>query len=299
VVTERSGEQHVYLAAIQADDALLDALGRGGPAPAGDDLAGLLAAWRAELGTDLPSNTIDPPAGGTVDELAFDLPSDTVELPVGGNAEERLTDAVDPPAVVPLRRRTSGFRRALVGAVAAAVLLGGAALGAQRSGPDGPLWPITRVMYPQLADVREAEHAIGLAQDAAAAGRYDDARRLLDVAAGHTDHVTDPATRQRLRDRIAQLRQSLPPAPGPTVGTVPTEPTAPTTPAPTAAPTPTPAPGTTTPAPAPGAGGVQAPAPGDPVPGLKSLLPSLPVPKLPIPTLPLPPSLLPTLPGLG
>jgi hypothetical protein len=302
VVTERSGEQHVDLAAIQADDALLDALGRGEPAPDGDDLAGLLAAWRAELATDLPSDTVDPPAGGTVDELAFDLPSATVELPADGNADERPTDAAHPPVVEPVplrRRRAPGLRRALVGAVAAAVLVGGAALGAQRSGPDGPLWPITRVMYPQLIDVREAEHAIAQAHDAIAAGRYDDARRLLDVAAGHTDHVTDPATRQRLRDRIEQLRQSLPAAAGPTVGTVPTAPTAPTTPAPTAAPIPTPAPGTTTPAPAPGAGGIQAPAPGDPGPGQKSLLPSLPVPKLPIPTLPLPPSLLPTLPGLG
>jgi hypothetical protein len=269
VVTERSGEQHVDLAAVQADDTLLDALGRGEPAPAGDDLAGLLVAWRAELATDLPSDTIELPAHGT---------------------------AVKP---VPLRRRNTGFRRALAGAVAAAVLLGGAALGAQRSGPDGPLWPITRVLYPQLVDVRDAEHAIGLAHDAAAAGNYDDARRLLDVAAGHTEQVTDPATRQRLRDQIEELRRSLPAGTGPTVGTSPTAQTAPGTRAPTTLPTPVPPPATTTPAPTQGAGRDQPPAPGIHVPGLKSLQPSLPLPKLPVPTLPLPPSLLPTLPGLG
>jgi hypothetical protein len=268
VVTERSGE-HADLAAIQADDTLLDALGRGEPAPAGDDLAGLLVAWRAELETDPPSDTIEPPAHGT---------------------------DVEP---VPVRRRNSGFRRALVGVAAAAVLLGGTALGAQRSGPDGPLWPITRVMYPQLADVRAADHAIGQSQNAAAAGKYDDARRFLDAAAAHTERVTDPATRQRLRDRIAQLRRSLPAGAGPVAGA---GPTAQTTPGTTTPPTPVPTPGTTTPAPTSGTGRDQQP--GNPLPGLKPLHPSLPVPKLPlptlpVPTLPLPPSLLPTLPILG
>ena len=39
------------LTVIAADDALLDALGRGEPAPPGDDTAALLAAWRADLAT--------------------------------------------------------------------------------------------------------------------------------------------------------------------------------------------------------------------------------------------------------
>jgi hypothetical protein len=156
-------------------------------------------------------------------------------------------------------------------------------------------------MYPQLTDLREAEHAIGLAHDAAATGRYDDARRLLDVAATRTEQVTDPAARQRLRDRIAELRRSLPAGTGPIGGA---GPTAQATPATTAVPTPVSPPGATAPAPTSGAGRDQRPAPDNPLPGLKPLQPSLPVPKLPVPklpvpTLPLPPSLLPTLPGLG
>jgi hypothetical protein len=265
VVTERSGEQHVDLAAIRADDALLDALGRGEPAPSGDDLAGLVVAWRAELATDPPSDALEPPAHGT---------------------------AVRP---VPVRRRATGFRRALAGAVAAAAVLGGVTLGAQRSGPDSPLWPITRVLYPQRADVREAEHAIGLARDAAAAGRYDEARRLLDVAAAQAETVTDPASRQRLRDRIDELRRSLPAGTGPVGATSPTPPTAPGTRAPAAPPTPARSPGRTTTAPTPGAAG-RPPAPADPLPGLESLQPSIPVPKLPVPKLPVPKLPVPKLP---
>jgi hypothetical protein len=269
VVTEHSGE-HVDLAAVQADDALLDALGRGEPAPAGDDLAGLVAGWRAELATDLPPDAVELPAHGT---------------------------AVQP---MPLRRAIV-FRRVLAGAAAAALFLGCVALGAQRSGPDGPLWPITRVLYPQTADVRAAEHAISLARDAAAAQRYADARRLLDVAASHTESVTDSATRQRLRDRIEELRRSLPAGPGSTAATGSTPPTTPGNRAPATPPAPVRSPGTTTTAPTPGAAKGHPPTHGNPLPGLKSIqpflpAPKLPVPKLPAPTLPVPTPPVPTLP---
>lgn len=249
MVTERSGEPPVDLAEIQADDALLDALGHGEPAPDDDDLAGLLAGWRADLGTDLPA----------------DLPSGI-------------------PVPLPARRRT-GVRRMLAGAVAAAVLLGGAALGARHSGPDNPLWPLTRVLYPQQAHVLAVEHTIALAGDAAAAGRHDDARRLLDVAATDVERVEDPATRQRLRDRIEEIRRSLPAATGPAApASTPPTPVTPSAPAPS--------PGVTTPGHTPGSGG------GDPTTGPGGLVPGLPtpqVPPLPGPSLPLPP-LLPSLP---
>ena len=312
-MTEQSGEQHADLAAIQADDALLDALGRGEQAPAGDGLAGLLVAWRTELATDLPSDTITLPVTEPAPprrDSASNSGPDSDSGPDSASDSDSGPGLASGPGPGWRRssglRRGSGWRRALVGAVAAAVLLGGAALGAQRSGPDGPLWPLTRVLYPQLTDVREAEHAIAQAHDAAAARKYDDARRFLDVASGHAERVTDPATRQRLRDEIERLRRSLPAQGAPTAGTSPATPTAPATPTPTPAPTPVPA--TTTPAPGTGAGagtgagGAQPPPAVNPVPGLKSLLPSLPVPKLPVPSLPLP-SLplppLPTLPGLG
>ncbi|GAB3980197.1 hypothetical protein [Plantactinospora veratri] len=46
-------------AVVDADELLLDALGRGGAVPGGDPLAGALAAWRAELDADLPAFDLD------------------------------------------------------------------------------------------------------------------------------------------------------------------------------------------------------------------------------------------------
>jgi hypothetical protein len=266
-VTERGGEQPVDLAQIRADDALLDALGRGAPAPGDDDLAGLLAEWRADLDTDI---------------------TDITDIPV------------DPPTAAPAGGRSgTGRRRALAGAVAAAVLLGGATLGANRSGPDNPLWPLTKVLYPGLAHEREAEHAIATAREAAAAGQYDRARGLLDDATGQAGQVDDPATRQRLLDRIAEVRRSLPQAPGPAAPTGPPS----ATPAPAPGGTAGPSPGATTPGPVPGGGGGATGGPGN-VPGLPLPTqirppvspPALPLPlPLPTPTLTLPTSLLPPL----
>ncbi|WP_238005563.1 anti-sigma-D factor RsdA [Dactylosporangium sp. AC04546] len=266
-MSEQRGEQPVDLAAVQADDALLDALGRGEPAPDGDDLAGLLAAWRADLDTDLPADDIS--ADGIL-VVSAEPPAD----------EQQVAEPV------PLRRRGTGLRRAFAGVAAAALILGGLALGAHRSGPDGPLWPITRVLYPQVVDARAAEHAIAQAADAAAAGRYDEARRLLDTATGYAQQVGDPATRQRLLDRIDEIRRSLPTAPAPTAQ--PSSTGGGSTPD-TTGPSPAPSPATTTGGPGGGGnpGGGQSPAPGIPVPNLPSLLPSLPLPSsIPLPGLP-------------
>ncbi|MEV0570115.1 anti-sigma-D factor RsdA [Dactylosporangium sp. NPDC050588] len=266
-MSEQRGEQPVDLAAVQADDTLLDALGRGEPAPDGDDLAGLLAAWRAELDTDLPAN-------------------DILIMPT-----EPTADGQDVAEPAPLRQRGTGLRRMFAGVAAAALILGGLALGAHRSSPDGPLWPITRVLYPQVVDTRAAEHAIAQAADATAAGRYNEARRLLDTATGYAQQVGDPATRQRLLDRIDEIRRSLPAASAPTGQ--PSSTGGGSTPG-TTGPSPAPSPGTTTDGPGGGGnpggsnpGGGQSPAPGIPVPDLPSLLPSLPLPSsIPLPGLP-------------
>ncbi|WP_246835676.1 anti-sigma-D factor RsdA, partial [Micromonospora sp. MH33] len=47
--TPGDGDEAMDLGTIARDDVLLDALGRGEPAPDGDALAGLLAAWRSDL----------------------------------------------------------------------------------------------------------------------------------------------------------------------------------------------------------------------------------------------------------
>jgi hypothetical protein len=243
-----STEQPFDLAAVAADDALLEALGQGMSAPADDELAGMLAAWRGDLDADQPA----PPV---------------------------------PVLVEPEPRRTGRFAKFVTGIAAALLVLGGLAVAAGNAGPNSPLWPLTKVMYPQQADVRAAQHAIASARAAVAAGRFDDARRLLDEATRLVDRIDDKKTQQRLRDEIAQVRAMLVDGSGtstPGPGTTPPS-TGATPPGGGATPP-------TNPTPGPGGGATTAgPGGGNgPLPGLPT--PSLPVPKLPLPT--------PTLPGL-
>jgi hypothetical protein len=267
-LTPTPDEPSIDLAVLAADDRVLDDLGRGGPAPAGDPVAALLAGWRADLDDDTGSA---PPAD--VDPTR----------PV-------------PPVSVAARRRPSRVR--WIVAAAAAVLLAGAGLvvGAGDATPGSPLWPITRVVYPQRADTAAAEHAIARARRAAEQGRYGDAQRLIAEAETLVARVSDPAQARRLRAELDAVRALMPaatpvpgtprpggdtPSPGGTGPAVPPEPSA------------GPAPGPTTAGPGPG----KPPAPGLPLP---PILPSVGVPPpplpLPTPSLPLP---LPSLPILG
>lgn len=256
---ERS-ERPADLAQVAADEALLTALGGGSPAPDEDDLAGLLAAWRADLDTDLPDFELP-----TFDDLDDPLSEETVQLPVR-------------------RRRGTRLTRLLTGVAAALLLLAGLAVGAGRAGPDSPLWPLTRVMYPEQADVRAAQHEIAAARSAARAGQVDEARRHLDQATGLVDQIRDQAVAKRLRDEIAEVRRMLDAAVTPGVTSTPTAP-------PSVAPTPTPS------VPPGGAGQTGGPGGGATTPGGGGILPTLPpiVPTLPLPTPKLP---LPSLPGL-
>jgi hypothetical protein len=265
-------EQPVDLAAIGADDLLLDALGRGEAAAAGDPVAELLTEWRADLDSEQP----DVDAG-------FRL--------AGVLAAEQTAEAAgaEPAGAGPARVRPS--RRLALGVAAAAVALAGLSVAANHAGPGSPLWPITKVMYPQQADIRAAERAIALARTAAAAGRPDDARRLLDDAAAHIARVGDPQVAQRLGAEIDAIRSSLPAAVSGGSST-------PAGPPPSASPGPAPAPAAT-PGPSGGAQPGGKPAPSGPPPVLPGL-PSIDPPELPLPQLPLPPLPLPTpsLPGL-
>jgi hypothetical protein len=349
-VPAHGGEPPVDLAAVRADDALLDALGRGGPAAQDDDLAALLAGWHADLSADLPdfddlpavlagvadapTAALDLPAvglrpaapdaqaaagpiSGSVGDISdirrmsaqasgTDTPNgtDTPERPNGADTPERPNgaDTSDRPSG-PRRKRGDGgragrgggrpgrgLRRTFAAVAAAVVILGGLALGAQHSGPNGPLWPLTQVLYPEQAHARAAEQAIAEAADALDAGRYDDARHHLDTAADEAAQVDNAGTRQRLLDRIADLRAQLPPLPSPTPppsAPAATPQTAPTT---EAAPA-TPAPGATT---APGGGGDPT-TPG----GGGQVIPGLPTQIVPTgPILPLPTQIIPSVPGL-
>jgi hypothetical protein len=231
-------ERPLDLATLHADTMLLDALGRGEPAPDGDTVAAMLAAWRADL-----------------DERRVPL----------------LTDS----AVKGTPPNTSRRARWAVAAAATVLVGGGLVVAAGHATPGSPLWPITQVVYHDRVAVATAEDAISRARQAAAEGRYDDARRLLDDAAALVARVRDPKQAQRLRTEIESVRATLPapgaPAPSRTGASGATQPggSAPAS-------TPTPGPNAT-------GGGDHTTAPG--------VVPSLKVPPLPLPTskgLPLP-----------
>ncbi|OLB74267.1 MAG: hypothetical protein AUI14_24055 [Actinobacteria bacterium 13_2_20CM_2_71_6] len=261
------------LVAIAADDRLLDALGRGEPPPDGDGAALLLATWRAELAGD-----------GDAPVDADDTIPIVTALRPGATADPDRADERDGTDELAAKRRTrQGVRRLVRPAVAAAAVLvllgGGVAVAAANATPDSPLWPVTGVVNPQRANDLTADRVIAQARQAIADGRYADAQRLLDEAAGLVARIQDPQRAQRLRAELANLREAISTT-GPARNG-----------ASTATPTPTPATART---PAPGRG-----APASGTPGASSspdggLLP------LPTPTLPgLPTGVLPSLPILG
>jgi type II secretory pathway pseudopilin PulG len=266
-----SDDTPVDVATLTSDDRLLDALGRGEDV-AGEDVALLLAAWRDDLALDIPT------------ELRPALPPET--------------DSDDDTAVViPItrgrRRRLNRISRIAVSAAAGITIVGGLLIAAGNAGPDSPLWPITRVVYQDRADSRQAEQdaerVVGQARQAAIDGRYADASRLLTQADGLIAKVRDPAAQKRLRDEVDEIRRMIASAPG--TGTPPA-------PGTTTTPDVTPAPGASAPGGGQPGGG---PTGGAGATGGGGLVPGLPLPSLPLPPLlPSPGSgpLLPPLPSL-
>jgi hypothetical protein len=251
---------------VTADDLLLDALGRGDLSADDDEVAAMLAAWRADLDADDSTEPQD--------------------------AEPEV--AVVAP-VIPIRRVRRLARIAV--AAAAVLVLGGGLTVAAASGakPGSPLWPITRVVFPGQADVAAAQHAIDLARNAAVEGRLDDARRLVDQADSLIARVRSPQDAERLRAELDDVRRMLGDAPAnaPGGGSTTTTPAPGVTPAQNAPPTGGAGPGG---GPGVGPGG----GPGLPLPTNPGGGPGLPLPTnpggspgLPLPTLPPLPPLLP------
>ncbi|GAB3184734.1 anti-sigma-D factor RsdA-like protein [Micromonospora palomenae] len=280
-----SGEQ-LDLGTVTRDDLLLDALGRGEEGTDGDDLAALLAAWRADVTAD-------------VDETGT-----SSGLLVAGTDAGRRAGADLPTGPVRVgstrSRRPRPWALRLAAAVAAVLVLAtGLGVGSKNAGPTSPLWSLTKVLHPEQAAVRTVEQSIARARDAVAAGRLDDARHWVDQAQQDLTSVTDPADAARLRAEIDAVLRDLaaascpgwprcaPPAPpAPAASTTGSSPSAP---APAPPPTAPASPPSARPSPRPSSG--------------SGLLPSLPsLPKLPLPPAPSPPapspSLLPPLPGL-
>lgn len=161
------------------------AAGNGHAAP--EEVAGLLATWRADLETDLPQAPLDLAAVGVP------------------------TVAAAAPAP-----RGNRWRRLVAGAGVAAVLAGGGGAVAVAAGggqPGGGLWPITQLLYPDRAESRaaqqEAEELLDAARAAIAEHRYADAERLLSAADPLVRRVSEPGEQQGLRDALAEVQRAL------------------------------------------------------------------------------------------
>jgi hypothetical protein len=275
----------VDLDTVRADDALLDAIGHGDAVPEDDELAMTLGAWRADLDTEpLPAFDLYAPASAATSHTgAGEIP----DPDASGSASRAGSGAGGLYASTHGRRRGQVRPRTVRLAVAAAVVIaaaGGVSVAAAGARPDSPLWPVTKIVHPQGANVRAARDAIAKARAAVDAGRYDDARRLIDQADALVSKVQDPQQSGQLREELDALRNALPSAgPGSGRGTG-------ATPSPTAAPpTPTPsaAAGSAGAAP-PGPPDVGSPVPQTPTPTGRGLLPPIQLPSLPplLPSLP-------------
>ncbi|MFG2057569.1 hypothetical protein ACGFI9_26465 [Micromonospora sp. NPDC048930] len=293
--TPGGGEEAMDLDVLARDDLLLDALGRGEPAPAGDSVAALLAAWHADLTDDLPAPApVRPAAPDAAPTAIVPLPASSAgRAPATGSlpepaAKDEVTAPTPLSAARSARRHRPWTVRLAAAAVALLALAAGLGVSSRTAGPGSPLWSLTKVLYPQQAEVRDVEELITRARAALADGRLDDAGQLVEQARRELADVTDRATVARLRADLDALTRDLAAAraPLPSTAPSPSAPATPTTPAArpssggASAPRPRPSGSTTStgPSSSPGSGGPLLPLPDLPLPSLSPLLPGLPLP---------------------
>ncbi|EHR59494.1 anti-sigma-D factor RsdA [Saccharomonospora cyanea] len=181
------------LSAIQADDALLDALG-GADSRVTDglgdhELSALLLAWRRDVDSEAIPELVDTPSAVT-----------TVRT-----------------AVAARNARGRGRRRMLVPVAAAAAVLAigftGTALAARDAQPGDTLWGLSKVLYADHARSVEAAASVRTDLDAArlaiAQERYEDARRALEEAEQALQGVTGEDELAKLRARHTELMAQL------------------------------------------------------------------------------------------
>lgn len=194
------------LAAVQADDALLDMLSSAGPAPGDADaeLARVLLAWRANVETEPIPELVSTDAALTV--------------------------------IAGARRRPAARRHPVLGPVAAAaavlvITFFGVSLGAKSAEPGDQLWPLTKVLYSDYARSVQAavdvQDKLDKARSALQQRRPEQARELLDSAQQQLGAVDDSEREAELTDQRNQLEEMLDGTVGPT-----SEPTPTTTPDP-------------------------------------------------------------------
>jgi hypothetical protein len=181
------------LAAVQADDALLDALRGPNPSPEGSDarLTQVLMAWRDEVDTEPVIQLVD---------------TDTA-LAVVARARR------------PEPRRGGVLVPFAAAAAVLAIAFSGVGLGARTAEPGDRLWSLTKVLYTEHA--RSVEAAVEVreqlkqADTALAEGRPEDAGAALQQVEQELAAVApDEKGRAELLVKRNELRQSLESRPG-------------------------------------------------------------------------------------
>nr|WP_245574170.1 anti-sigma-D factor RsdA [Amycolatopsis nigrescens] len=179
------------LSAVQADDALLDALGGSDPKVAdglGDqELNALLLAWRRDIDSEPLAELVDTDTAVTTVKTA---------------------------ALAHRHGQRGRRRRMLVPVAAAAAVLAiaftGTGLAARDAQPGDTLWGLSKVLYADHARSVEAAAAarsdLNEANIALAQGRYADARKALDAAQSALREV---ASEDDLAQLMAQHQQLL------------------------------------------------------------------------------------------
>ncbi|HEU0089043.1 MAG TPA: anti-sigma-D factor RsdA, partial [Pseudonocardiaceae bacterium] len=185
--SNNNNEVPVDLAAVQADDALLDMLGSGAGALADADaeLTRVLVAWRRDVDTEPIPELVDPVLAGEV-----------------------ISAARRPPA---RRHRVLGPV-----AVAAAVLViafSGTGLAAKSAKPGDQLFGLTKVLYSEYARSAEAaqkvETELAEAETAINQGDTAKAKESLAEVQQQLTVIADTEGRTRLAAKHEQLEEQL------------------------------------------------------------------------------------------
>ncbi|MDQ3989258.1 MAG: anti-sigma-D factor RsdA [Actinomycetota bacterium] len=175
------------LAAVQADDALLDALGGPNPFPEGSDarLAQVLMAWRREVDSEPITRVMD---------------TDTA-LAVVARARR------------PERRRSSGLVSFAAAAAVLVIAFSGVGVGARAAEPGDPLFPLAKVLFTEDAESKEAAVKVQAELDEASKalneGRVGDAQDALARAQDALPAVGDKATLVQLQMEVAETSGEL------------------------------------------------------------------------------------------
>lgn len=188
--------------AVSRDDELLNLLGSGESPDTADPVIQALHAWQVDISTDL-----DHARTSGLNGHGHRMRPGTVR------SGTPSTGSVTSPGK---RHRRHGRRRSTFAAVAIGLSAGlsGVAVAAADAGPGSPLWPITKVIYSDVAAERQAEAdaeaALDRARQALKEGRMEDAERYLDEAdrqAGAVHSGEADKLRSDLNDVRSQIEE--------------------------------------------------------------------------------------------